>query len=204
MTDSRLSSLAMLSIENDCARSLDYDNVITAFANKKVRSRLFKWYCVFITFSCFSVSLLSFRSVCINVLLNSGIGAEFFMTCTFGIGMLYSDISLFTYVQIVVYFLNAAFQFYTSKVIWPVRRGSCAYFGGGPKLECYGTAYYNTLKNGTGIHSFLLGARHLKGGGGEQAGKFACCILGQDTSMGRHQVKDKWSSFPSEERFGGR
>ena len=58
------------------------------------------------------MSLLSFRSVCINVLLNSGIGAEFFMTCTFGIGMLYSDISLFTYVQIVVYFLNAAFQFY--------------------------------------------------------------------------------------------
>ena len=42
MTDSRLSSLAMLSIENDCARSLDCDNVITAFANKKVRSRLFK------------------------------------------------------------------------------------------------------------------------------------------------------------------
>ena len=42
MTDSRLSSLAMLSIENDCARFLDYDNVITAFANKKVRSRLFK------------------------------------------------------------------------------------------------------------------------------------------------------------------
>ena len=69
------------------------------------------------SFSCFSVSLLSFRSVCINVLLNSGIGAEFFMTCTFGIGMLYSDIILFTYVQIVVYFLNAAFQFYTSKVI---------------------------------------------------------------------------------------
>ena len=28
--------------------------------------------------------------------------------------MLYSDSSLFTYVQIVVYFLNAAFQFYTS------------------------------------------------------------------------------------------
>ena len=42
MTDSRLSSLAMLSIENDCARSLDYDNVITAFSNKKIRSRLFK------------------------------------------------------------------------------------------------------------------------------------------------------------------
>ena len=31
--------------------------------------------------------------------------------------VLYSDISLFTYVQIVVYFLNAVFQFYTSKVI---------------------------------------------------------------------------------------
>ena len=42
MTDSRLSSLAMLSIENDCAQFLDYDNVITAFANKKVRSKLFK------------------------------------------------------------------------------------------------------------------------------------------------------------------
>ena len=52
-----------------------------------------------------------------DCLLNSGIGAEFFMTCTIGIGMLYSDISLFTYVQIVVYFLNAAFRFYTSKVI---------------------------------------------------------------------------------------
>ena len=55
------------------------------------------------------------------------------MTCTFGIGMLYSDISLFTYVQIVVYFLNAAFQFYTSKVIRSVRRGSCTYFGGGAR-----------------------------------------------------------------------
>ena len=84
------------------------------------------------------MSLLSFRSVCINVLLNSGIGAEFFMTCTFGIGMLYSDISLFTYVQIVVYFLNAAFQFYTSKVIRPVRRGSCAYFGGAQSWSATG------------------------------------------------------------------
>ena len=74
--------------------------------------------CFYNFFMFFSRSpLLSFRSVCINVLLNSGIAAEFFMTCTFGIGMLYSDISLFTYVQIVVYFLNAAFQFYTSKVI---------------------------------------------------------------------------------------
>ena len=112
------------------------------------------------------MSLLSFRSVCINVLLNSGIGAEFFMTCTFGIGMLYSDISLFTYVQVVVYFLNAAFQFYTSKVIRPVRRGSCAYFGGGgPKLECYGTVWQELfsfsscsirLQSVSG-HSFLPG-----------------------------------------------
>ena len=86
------------------------------------------------------MSLLSFRSVCINVLLNSGIGAEFFMTCTFGIGMLYSDINLFTYVQIVVYFLNAAFQFYTSKVIRPVRRGSCAYFGGARSWSATGLA----------------------------------------------------------------
>ena len=72
--------------------------------------------CFYNFFMFFSV-IAFVRSVCINVLVNSGIGAEFFMTCTFGIGMLYSDISLFTYVQIVVYFLNAAFQFYTSKVI---------------------------------------------------------------------------------------
>ena len=80
------------------------------------------------------MSLLSFRSVCINVLLNSGIGAEFFMTCTFGIGMLYSDISLFTYVQIVVYFLNAAFQFYTSKG-YDLCAGALALtLGGGPEV----------------------------------------------------------------------
>ena len=85
------------------------------------------------------MSLLSFRSVCINVLLNSSIGAEFFMTCTFGIGMLYSDISLFTYVQIVVYFLNAAFQFYTSKVDMTCAQGLLRLLWGGPKLECYGT-----------------------------------------------------------------
>ena len=41
MTDSRLSSLAMLSIENDCARSLDYDNVITAFVFKSLRTKRF-------------------------------------------------------------------------------------------------------------------------------------------------------------------
>ena len=63
-------------------------------------------------------SVIAFVSQCLHKCPTElGIGAEFFMTCTFGIGMLYSDISLFTYVQIVVYFLNAAFQFYTSKVI---------------------------------------------------------------------------------------
>ena len=44
-------------------------------------------------------------------------GARSWSATGLGIGMLYSDISLFIYVQIVVYFLNAAFQFYTSKVI---------------------------------------------------------------------------------------
>ena len=71
------------------------------------------------------MSLLSFRSVCINVLLNSGIGAEFFMTCTFGIGMLYSDISLFTYVQIVVYFLNTfAARLFLKEITLGARRFS--------------------------------------------------------------------------------
>ena len=28
-----------------------------------------------------------------------------------------------------------------------VRRGSCAYFGGGPKLECYGTAAEYNYRN---------------------------------------------------------
>jgi len=40
MTDSRLSSLAMLSIEASCVRSLDLDDVIKAFAYKRLaRSR---------------------------------------------------------------------------------------------------------------------------------------------------------------------
>ena len=90
------------------------------------------------------MSLLSFRSVCINVLLNSGIGAEFFMTCTFGIGMLYSDISLFTYVQIVVYFLNAAFQFYTSR--YDLCTGALALTLGGARSW-----------SATGLASWILG-----------------------------------------------
>jgi len=40
MTDSRLSSIAMLSIEASCARSLDLDDVIKTFAYKRLaRSR---------------------------------------------------------------------------------------------------------------------------------------------------------------------
>ena len=52
----------------------------------------------------------------------------------------------------------------------------------------------------------LLDAWHLKGCYGEQAGKFACCGLGQGTLMGcpHHYVEDRWPSFPSEERVGGR
>ena len=41
MANNRLYSLAMLSIESSCARSLDYDAVIKAFANEKVGSRPF-------------------------------------------------------------------------------------------------------------------------------------------------------------------
>jgi len=38
MTDSRLSALAMLSIEASCVHSLDLDDVIKAFACQKTRS----------------------------------------------------------------------------------------------------------------------------------------------------------------------
>jgi len=44
MTDSRLSSLAMLSIEASCVRSVDLDDVIKAFACQKTRSKLFCYY----------------------------------------------------------------------------------------------------------------------------------------------------------------
>ena len=40
-------------------------------------------------------------------------------------------------------------------------------------------SYQKTLKNG--IHSFPAWRSGLMGGYGEQAGKFACCILGQGT-----------------------
>ena len=39
--------------------------------------------------------------------------------------------------------------------------------------------YQKTLKNG--IRSFLAWRSALRGGCGEQAGKFACCVLGQGT-----------------------
>ena len=40
-------------------------------------------------------------------------------------------------------------------------------------------SYQKTLKNG--IHSFPAWRSAFSGGCGEQAGKFACCVLGQDT-----------------------
>ena len=40
-------------------------------------------------------------------------------------------------------------------------------------------SYQKTLKNG--IPSFLAWRSAFRGGCGEQAGKFACCVLGQGT-----------------------
>ena len=40
-------------------------------------------------------------------------------------------------------------------------------------------SYQKTLKNG--IHSFPAWRSAFSGGCGEQAGKLACCVLGQDT-----------------------
>ena len=40
-------------------------------------------------------------------------------------------------------------------------------------------SYLKTLKNG--IHSFPAWRSAFRGGCGEQAGKFACCVLGQGT-----------------------
>ena len=40
-------------------------------------------------------------------------------------------------------------------------------------------SYQKTLKNG--IHSFSAWRSAFMGGCGEQAGKLACCVLGQDT-----------------------
>ena len=40
-------------------------------------------------------------------------------------------------------------------------------------------SYRKTLKNG--IHSFPAWRSAFSGGCREQAGKFACCVLGQDT-----------------------
>ena len=44
MDDSRLSSLALLSVENACVRSLDYNGIIDAFATAKARKTNFKIY----------------------------------------------------------------------------------------------------------------------------------------------------------------
>ena len=40
-------------------------------------------------------------------------------------------------------------------------------------------SYQKTFKNG--IHSFPAWLSAFSGGCGEEAGKFACCVLGQDT-----------------------
>ena len=50
MSDSRLSLLAMLSIEASCVRSLDLDDVIKAFSCQKTRSKPFWFY--FIMWHC--------------------------------------------------------------------------------------------------------------------------------------------------------
>ena len=43
----------------------------------------------------------------------------------------------------------------------------------------YVESFQKTLKNG--IHSFPAWRSAFRGGCGEQAGKLACCVLGQDT-----------------------
>ena len=40
-------------------------------------------------------------------------------------------------------------------------------------------SYQKTLKNGT--HGFPAWRSAFRGGGGEQAGKLACCVVGQGT-----------------------
>ena len=49
------------------------------------------------------------------------------------------------------------------------------YLGFIPLVE----SYQKTLQNG--IHSFSVWRSAFRKGCGEQAGKFACCVLGQDT-----------------------
>ena len=44
MSQERLNGLAMLSIENEFAKSLDYASLIDTFASKNVRRVIFKWY----------------------------------------------------------------------------------------------------------------------------------------------------------------
>ena len=63
-------------------------------------------------------------------------------------------------------------------------------------------SYQKTLING--IYSFPAWRSAFSGGCGEQAGKFACCVLGHLTGRPHLYVENRWSSFPSEERVGGR
>jgi len=58
MTDSKLSSLQMLSIEASCMCSLDLDDVIKAFACQKTRSKPFWYYYNVTLFMIFSWLLL--------------------------------------------------------------------------------------------------------------------------------------------------
>ena len=44
MMDDRLSSLAIISIESDCARSLDSNHVIDVFAAEKARNKSFYYF----------------------------------------------------------------------------------------------------------------------------------------------------------------
>ena len=55
------------------------------------------------------------------------------------------------------------------------RRDAVSRGGFNPLVE----SYQKTLKNG--IHSFPARRSAFGGGCGEQAGKFACCVLGQGT-----------------------
>ena len=70
------------------------------------------------------------------------------------------------------------FGAWTEKVGHPWVRSSASQsmdLGFNPLVE----SYLKTLKNG--IHSFSAWRSAFMGGCGEQAGKFACCVVGQGT-----------------------
>ena len=67
MTDSRLSSLAMLSIETSCVRSLVLNDVIRAFVFQKTRSKPCWYYYDVTSFMIFSWLLLCNIFMCATV-----------------------------------------------------------------------------------------------------------------------------------------